>query len=113
MEGMYFRNGEFPLVPGGEGKPSRRLIAYGGGLLLAEMEFEVGSMSSVHSHEEEQLTCCLTGAFETEVAGVKGRLGPGDSFYSGPGVPHGATCLARGILLHSFTPQREEYKKGS
>jgi quercetin dioxygenase-like cupin family protein len=113
MEGMYFRKDEFPLVPGGAGKPSRRLIAHGGGLLLAEMEFESGSVSPVHSHEEEQLTWCLSGAFETEAGGVKGRLGPGDSFYAGANVPHGARCLVKGILLHSFTPQREEYKKGS
>lgn len=103
--------GRFPDVPLGKGDYSRRLLAFGGNLLLSSMDFEEGSASAVHSHEEEQLTWCLSGEFETEVGGEKGRLEPGDYFYAGKNVPHGARCLVAGTLVHAFTPQREEYKK--
>lgn len=112
MSTEHFGEGRFPLVGLGDGSYSRRLLAFGGNLLLATMEFETGAASAVHAHEEEQLTWCLSGEFETEVGGVKARLGPGDFFHAGKGVPHGATCLAAGTLIHAFTPQREEYKRG-
>ena len=78
--------------------------------MLAEMEFETGAVSLAHAHPEEQLTHCLSGEFEIEVEGDAFKLGPGDSFYAGPGRRHGATCLSAGKLLHIFTPQREDYK---
>lgn len=110
MSETYFHKGRFPKVPLAEGKLSRRLLAYGGGLMLTEMEFEAGSRSTPHAHDEEQLTYCLSGEFETLVGGAKGSLSPGDSFFAGPRVEHGVICLADGKLLHMFTPQREEYK---
>ncbi len=110
MAEAYFRNGQFPEVPLSPGDLSRRLLAFGGGLMLTEMEFEAGSRSLAHSHVEEQLTHCLSGEFETVVGGVKGSLRPGDSFYAGAETEHGVLCLSKGRLLHAFTPQREEYK---
>jgi quercetin dioxygenase-like cupin family protein len=107
----YFPLSSFPALPGPDGCPSRRLLSFGGSLMLAEMSFDAGAASAVHAHPEEQLSYCLSGEFETEVGGEKARLGPGDSFYAGPGEPHGAICLAAGRLLHVFTPQREDYKQ--
>ncbi|MDA8411702.1 MAG: cupin domain-containing protein [Treponema sp.] len=112
MQYERFGEGPYPTVPLGDGSYSRRLLAFGGNLLLATMEFEAGSESAVHSHDEEQLTWCLSGEFTTEVGGVPGHLGPGDFFHAGKGVPHGARCVVAGALIHAFTPQREEYKKG-
>ena len=111
MQYDRFGEGRFPLVPLGDGSYSRRLLAFGGNLLLATMEFEAGSESAVHAHDEEQLTWCLSGEFTTEVGGVAGHLLPGDFFHAGKAVPHGAHCVVAGTLLHAFTPQREEYKK--
>ena len=110
MSETYFPHGAFPEVPLGEGNLSRRLLAFGGSLMLTEMPFEAGAVSEVHSHPEEQLTQCASGRFETNVGGQPGSLGPGDSFYAGPGVPHGVRCQEKGRLLHVFTPQRGEYK---
>ena len=110
MGERYFRGGEYPKVPLGAGDLSRRLLAFGGSLMLAEMEFEAGAASEPHAHPEEQLTWCASGEFETVVGGEAGRLRPGDSFYAAPGVAHGATCLSAGKLLHLFTPQRGDYK---
>lgn len=110
MSEIYFRGGMYPKVSLGQGELTRRLLSFGGGLMLTEMEFEAGARSGPHGHPEEQLTYCVSGEFETSVGGVAGRLAPGDSFYAGPNVPHGVACLEDGRLLHVFTPQREEYK---
>ena len=115
MQERFFLHSIFPLrVPeadsAGEKAPSRRLLAFGGALMLAEMDFESGAASRAHSHPEEQLTYCLSGEFEAEVDMDKRRLVPGDSFYAGPGQSHGVACIAAGKLLHVFTPQRQDYK---
>ena len=110
MGQVYFQRGTYPKIPLAHGELSRRLISFGGGLMLTEMEFEAGAQSKEHSHAEEQLTYCISGEFETSVGGVAGKLSPGDSFYAGPDVVHGVRCLVAGTLLHVFTPQREEYK---
>ena len=110
MSTTYFKGGQFPRIMLGAGASSRRLLSYGGGLMLTEMEFEVDARSEEHAHAEEQLTYCLSGEFETRVGGEVGSLRPGDSFFAGPNVPHGVRCRKAGKLLHVFTPQREEYK---
>jgi quercetin dioxygenase-like cupin family protein len=111
MAEVFFEKDRYPAVPLGGGSYSRRLLASGGALLLGEMDFQTGAATPVHSHDEEQLTHCISGEFEAQVAGEIQRLLPGDSFYAGRGEPHGARCLAAGRLLHVFTPQREEYRK--
>jgi quercetin dioxygenase-like cupin family protein len=110
MSDIYFPYDSFPRKSLRGGGLSRRLLAFGGGLMLAEMEFESGAVSEVHSHPEEQLTYCASGEFEASVGGRSSTLKAGDSFYAGPEVPHGARCLVAGKLLHTFTPQREDYK---
>jgi quercetin dioxygenase-like cupin family protein len=110
MQDPFFPKDSFPNKELDSNGLSRRLIAFGGGLMLAEMSFESGSVSAVHAHQEEQLSYCLSGRFEAEVGGMRRILEPGDSFYAGPGQGHGALCLETGKLLHVFTPQREDYK---
>ena len=111
MASAYFRKGEFPQVPQGDGRYAQRLLAFGGALMLGEMDFEAGAESRIHAHDEEQMTLCVSGEFETEVGGLPGTLRPGDSFYAGKGVRHGVRCVQAGKLIHAFTPQREGYKQ--
>jgi quercetin dioxygenase-like cupin family protein len=112
MEKRFFARGDYAEVGVGEGGLSRRLLGFGGSLMLAEMDFESGAESVAHAHEAEQLTYCQTGEFECAVGGEIRPLHPGDSFYAAPGIPHGARCIRAGRLLHVFTPQREDYKGG-
>jgi quercetin dioxygenase-like cupin family protein len=108
MDEVFFPYAGFDEVALGEGL-SRRLLARGGSLMLAEQDFAAGAASAPHEHAYEQLSHCQTGEFECEVGGLRRRLKPGDSFYAGPGIRHGATCLSAGRLLHVFTPQRPDY----
>ena len=110
MSEVFFEHEDFPRLGLGEGGLSRRLLGFGGGLMLIEMDFEAGVSSEAHAHEAEQLTYCQSGEFECEVGGLRRALLPGDSFYAAPGIAHGALCLKAGRLLHAFTPQREDYK---
>ncbi len=109
MDEVFFPYAKFEEVQLGSTGLSRRLLAHGGGLMLAEMDFETGAVSQAHDHSYEQLTHCQSGEFVCEVDGRRLSLKPGDSFYAGPGVRHGATCLSAGKLLHVFTPQRPDY----
>lgn len=111
MPDPFFPKDSFPTKELTSKGLSRRLLGFGGALMLAEMSFEKGSVSAVHAHPEEQLSYCLSGRFEAEVGGVRRILEPGDSFYAGPGQGHGARCLEAGKLLHVFSPQREDYKE--
>jgi quercetin dioxygenase-like cupin family protein len=110
MSESFFSYAGHPDVAIGEGGLTRRLLGFGGGLMLAQMDFAEGAVSAPHAHATEQLTHCLSGEFECSVGDESRRLGPGDSFYAGPGLPHGARCIKAGRLLHVFTPQREDYK---
>ncbi len=109
MDQSFFPKGSYEKVALPAPGTSRRLLARGGRLMLAEQEFAKGAVSAPHSHDYEQLTQCQSGEFEVEVGGETRRLVAGDSFYAAPGVVHGATCLAEGRLLHVFTPQRPDY----
>ncbi len=111
MDKPFFDHGDFASVPLGTDGLSRRLLAFGGGLMLSEMDFGIGTVSPAHAHEAEQLTYCQSGEFECSVGGERRLLHPGSSFYAAPNVAHGATCLKAGRLLHVFSPQREDYKR--
>jgi quercetin dioxygenase-like cupin family protein len=37
------------------------------------------------------------------------NLGPSDSYYAPPNVPHGATILQTAVVIDTFSPPREDY----
>jgi quercetin dioxygenase-like cupin family protein len=43
------------------------------------------------------------------MAGQEDTLGPGDSFYAGPNVPHAVRFLEDSVVTDTFTPQREDF----
>lgn len=87
----------------------RKILAYNDNLMAVEVHFETGTVAPVHSHRHEQITYVVSGKFEFEIDGVKRVLGPGDSAYKQPNLPHGAVCLEAGMLIDMFTPHREDF----
>ena len=77
--------------------------------MCVEVHFETGTVAAVHHHRHEQITYVVSGKFEFEIDGVKRVLGPGDSAYKQPHLPHGAVCLEAGMLIDMFTPHREDF----
>lgn len=92
----------------GEGL-TRQLLGYDDTILAAKVEFEVGAVGEVHSHNHSQVSYVESGEFDVYIDGVEKRLGPGDSFYIEPNLDHGAVCREAGVLLDVFSPVREDF----
>lgn len=88
---------------------TRKVKAYGGTMLMAEVSFEKGAIGAVHSHTHEQVCYVAEGTFEFEEEDRKTIISKGDSYYVAPNVPHGVLALEKGILVDVFTPQREDF----
>lgn len=88
---------------------TRKVLAHDGGLMQVEVNFEAGAVGPMHSHPHEQLTYVLSGEFEFTIGGETRIVRAGDTMYKKSGVPHGCRCLKQGVLLDTFTPQRDDY----
>jgi len=95
------------LFPGA----SRKVLARGGGLMLVEVRFDAGSVVDAHAHPHEQVSYVVSGKIVLSMDGRDLTLGPGDSFYAGPNVPHGVRFLENSVVIDVFTPQREDFIK--
>lgn len=107
IKNVFLRN-EGKLEDCGGGL-SRKVTAYNENLMCVEVHFEEGTVAAVHSHEHEQITYVISGEFEFTIGGVKQILKAGDSAYKQPNLPHGATCLKKGMLIDIFTPCRKDF----
>jgi len=69
----------------------RTRIPYGQNLMLSYLEIDEGAEVPLHSHPHEQA---------------------GDTLYKRPGIVHGCVCRKAGVLLDTFTPQRQDFLQG-
>ena len=104
---MFVSRDDCPLEDLGGGV-SRRVLARGGHLMQVEVHFDEGAIGPLHSHPHEQLTYVLAGEFEFTIGDDRRVVRAGDTLYKRPGVPHGCVCRRQGVLLDTFTPQRED-----
>jgi quercetin dioxygenase-like cupin family protein len=88
---------------------SRKILARGGGLMLVEARFAAGKQVAEHAHPHEQASYVVSGRLVLTMAGQEDTLGPGDSFYAGPNVPHAVRFLEDSVVTDTFTPQREDF----
>ena len=99
---------ETPRESVGEGI-IRQLFGYDDSILMAKVEFEKGAVGSIHAHPHSQVTYVESGEFDVFINGVEKKLGPGDSFYIGPNLDHGAVCRKAGVLIDVFSPVRDDF----
>ncbi|TCV94366.1 cupin domain-containing protein [Biostraticola tofi] len=92
----------------GEGV-SRRILAHGGTMMAVKVTFATGAVGPLHHHQHEQLTYVLSGKFEFTIDGITQVVSEGDTLYKAPNIVHGCVCLEAGVLLDTFTPQREDF----
>ena len=111
MNSLFFPDASLALECVERGSVERKIRAHGGGLMMVEVWFCAGGIGAMHSHPHEQVTYCLSGAFEFAVAGQKQVIRAGDSLYVPAGAEHGTRCLEAGRVLDVFTPQREDFLK--
>lgn len=89
----------------------RKIFGYDDKIMMVKVNFQKGSIGSVHSHPHSQVTYIISGKFELQVGSEKKILKAGDSFYIPPYVEHGTVNLVSGELLDVFSPVREDFLK--
>lgn len=88
---------------------TRQQLGYDDAILMARAEFDVGAIGEMHSHPQSQVSYVESGEFDVTIDGIEKRLGPGDSFYIGPNLDHGAICRKAGVVLDVFSPVRVDF----
>ena len=91
------------------GGVTRRVLAHSQQLMIVEVNFEAGSIGSVHTHPHCQNTYVKSGRFRFTIDGAPVEVGPGDTIAFPSGIPHGTLCLEAGTLLDMFAPMREDF----
>ncbi len=94
------------------GGVSRKILTYGGKLMMVEVTMAKGGRGEVHTHPHEQISYIANGSFEFTVGDEKKTVHRGDSLYVAPNVPHGTLSLEDGsVVVDIFTPIREDFLK--
>lgn len=93
------------------GGVKRKILAHGGKMMGVEVHFETGAIGAMHCHPHEQLTYVLSGTFEFTIGDETHIVKAGDTLYKQPNIIHGCICKEAGVLLDTFTPQREDFLK--
>ena len=88
---------------------TRRTLAYGQSLLLAEFTYERGARAPLHRHPHEQITYVVEGRYEITIAGVPTVVEKGDSYLVPSNVEHGQFALERTVTADIWHPPREDY----
>jgi quercetin dioxygenase-like cupin family protein len=89
----------------------RKIMAYDDKLMVVKVDFETGSVGTLHRHYHSQITHVESGEFEVEINNEKKLLKAGDAFYVPPNIMHGAVCVQAGRLIDVFSPMREDFIK--
>lgn len=88
----------------------RRVLSYGGNLMLVQFTFEAGVASWEHSHPHEQVGYVVDGEIDFLMEGYAAvRLGPGGSYYVPANRKHYIVTHAPTVLLDAFTPVRNDF----
>jgi quercetin dioxygenase-like cupin family protein len=88
----------------------RRVLSYGGGLMLVQFNFEAGAAPWSHSHTHEQVGYVVSGEIDFVMEGhATTRLQAGGSYYVPPNVKHNIVTYARTVLIDAFTPVRQDF----
>nr|WP_106783488.1 cupin domain-containing protein [Lysinibacillus timonensis] len=106
---MIIFGDKIKAVPTDEGV-QRKLLSYGGSLMMTEVTFEKDAVGSIHSHPHEQVSYIIRGSFEFNLDGDVQIVSQGDSIYIPSGISHGVKALEeKSIIIDVFTPQREDF----
>ena len=88
----------------------RRVLSYGGNLMLVEFTFAAGVASTLHSHPHEQVGYVVSGEIDFNIEGKDAtRLVAGGSYYVSPNVKHNIVTYAPTVLIDCFTPVRDDF----
>ena len=88
----------------------RRVLSYGGNLMVVQFTFDAGVTSWLHSHPHEQVGYVVSGEIDFDMEGHEPvRLKAGASYYVPPNVKHNIVTYAPTVLVDVFTPLRQDF----
>ena len=88
----------------------RRLLSFGGSLMIAQFNFNEGSSIPWHSHPHEQVSYVVSGEAQLWLDGQEPvRLVAGGSYYVPSNLRHRVIALTDSVFIDVFTPQREDF----
>jgi quercetin dioxygenase-like cupin family protein len=88
----------------------RRLLTYGGSLMIGQFTFDAGATAAWHSHPAEQISYIVSGEIDFYIEGSEmRRLHAGCSFYIPSNVKHQVVAIVPTVIVDTFSPQREEF----
>ncbi len=106
---VFAQASQEPLVMTPEGA-ERRVLSYGGNMMLVQFTFPAGVTAPLHSHPHEQIGYVISGSLDLLMDGHTPRvLTAGMSYYVAPNVRHGIVTHEPTVLLDCFTPIREDF----
>ncbi len=109
MDSIIAFGDETPAVLTPEGA-ERRVLSYGGTMMVVEFRFAAGTVAPVHHHPHEQVGYVVSGELTLLMEGRDDvLLRAGASYYVPPDVPHGVIVHAETVLVDVFTPIREDF----
>jgi len=94
------------------GGVSRKILTYGGNVMMVEVTMKKGGVGTVHAHPHEQISYIAAGSFRFTVGDETQVVSAGDSLYMPPNVVHSTVALEdNSIVVDIFTPIREDFLK--
>src|SRR5512137_1031933 len=101
--------GDEPAVITPDGA-QRRVLSYGGNMMVVQFTFDASATSWLHSHPHEQVGYVVSGEIDFNMEGrAPVRLRAGGSYYVPPDVKHNITTYAPSVLVDVFTPLRQDF----
>ena len=95
------------------GSLTKRLAAYGGGLMAVQVHLPAGSVAPEHQHPHEQITYVIHGRVSYRIGDETHELGEGDSAYVPGDTEHEVSALEDTLVVDVFSPQREDFLPAS
>ena len=89
----------------------RRIKVDGEKMMLVEIRFEAGAAVPQHSHPHEQISYVASGRMAFTVSGEAVEVAVGESLHLPSNVPHAARALEASVVLDTFSPPREDFRK--
>ena len=101
--------GDEPAVTTPDGA-QRRVLSYGGNMMVVQFTFDAATTSWLHSHPHEQVGYVVSGEIDFHMEGrAPVRLTAGGSYYVPPDVKHNIVTYAPTVLIDAFTPIRKDF----
>ncbi len=93
----------------GREEMEQRILAWGGSLMLSEVNFPAGVVLDSHEHPHEQITYVCKGTIRFTLGEEERILREGDSVYISPDVPHAVEVLEDFRGIDVFAPPRKDF----